>query len=139
MARIALVPREKKNTAFQNCNLSVDGFFRNNYTLFKNFTVFFKPTQQSFTRQDYGVYLRYFWICSAKLSLSCNDHLVKVKYSEEYKVFKDFSFSSCKNHYNYRGFFENSKYVGKDSLLLRKAVHDKSILHCGQAVQCVFS
>ena len=86
---------------FKNCNW-VDGFFRNNYTLFKNFTVFFKPTQKSFTRQNYGVYLGYFLICSTKLTLSCNDHLVKVKYSEEYKVFSNFSLSYHKKHYDYR-------------------------------------
>ena len=97
-----LVAREKNNTAFQNCNLSVDGFFRNNYTLFKNFTVFFKPTQQSFTRQDYGVHLGYFRICSAKLSLSCYDNLESVQYSEKYTVFKNFSLSYQMKHYDYR-------------------------------------
>ena len=94
--------KEKKELAFKQCNVSVDGFFRNNYTLFKNLTVFFKPTQQSFTSQDYGVSFGYFWICSAKLNLSCNDHLVRVKYSEEYKVFKNFSLSYQMKHHEYR-------------------------------------
>ena len=43
-----------------------------------------------------------FFICSAKLSLSCNDHLIRVKYSEEYKVFKNFSLSYQMKHYDYR-------------------------------------
>ena len=83
--------REKKMTIFTHCNVSVDGFYFENYTLFKNFTVFFHPTEQNFTRQDYGVILGYLAICSAKLSLSCNDDLVKVKYDEQYNVFKNFS------------------------------------------------
>ncbi|CAB3990214.1 Hypothetical predicted protein [Paramuricea clavata] len=68
---------EKKTAAFKHCNVSVDGFYSENYTLHTNFTVFFKPTNQNFTRQDYGVILGYFAICSRKLRLSCNDDLVK--------------------------------------------------------------
>ena len=45
----------KKDLGFKHCNVWVDGFFRNNYTLFKNLTVFFRPTRQSFSSQDYGV------------------------------------------------------------------------------------
>ena len=45
---------------------------------------------------------KHFAICSAKLSLSCNDHLVKVKYNEKYKVFKNFALPYRKNHYNQR-------------------------------------
>jgi hypothetical protein len=82
---------EKITTAFQVCNVSVDGFYSENYTLHTNFTVFFKPTNQNFTRQDYGVILGYFAICSRKLRFSCNDDLVKVKYDEQYNVFKNFS------------------------------------------------
>ena len=93
---------EKKNLAFKNCNASVDSFFLANYTLLKNFTVFFHLTQQSFTRQDYGVVLGHFSICSAKFSLSCNDNLVKVRYGERYKVFKNFSLSYRMKYYEYR-------------------------------------
>ena len=93
---------EKKNLASKNCNASVDGFFRTNYTLLKNFTVFFHLTQQSFTKQDYGVVLGHFSICSAKLSSSCNDNLVKVRYGERYKVFKNFSLSYRMKYYDYR-------------------------------------
>ena len=71
--------QEKKMTVFTQCNVSVDGFYFENYTLFKNFTVFFHPTEQSFTRRDYGVIFGHFAIFSAKLSLSCNDDLAKVK------------------------------------------------------------
>ena len=85
------IVREKKMTVFTHCNVSVDGFYFENYTLLKNFTVFFHPTEQNFTRRDYGVILGYLAICSAKLSLSCNDDLVKVKYDEQYNVFKNFS------------------------------------------------
>ena len=93
---------EKINLASKLCNVLVDSFYRSNYTLFKNFTVFFKSTLQSFTRKDYGVTGGYFSICSGKLSLSCNDYLVKVKYREQYKVFKNFSLSYHKKHYDYR-------------------------------------
>ena len=97
-----LIEIEKENLAFKNCNASVDGFFLANYTLFKNFTVFFHFTQQSFTRQDYGVVLGHFFICSAKFSLSCNDNLIKVRYGERYKVFKNFSLSYRTKYYEYR-------------------------------------
>ena len=100
---LELMNTEKQNLSFKHCNVSVEMFLRNNYTLYKNFTVFFKPTQQYFTRNDYGVILGFFAICSAKLSVSnCNDHLVRVNYSEEYKVFKNFSLSYHKKQYDYR-------------------------------------
>ncbi|CAB4041391.1 Hypothetical predicted protein [Paramuricea clavata] len=72
-----LVAREKKVLASKYCNVSVVVFYNSNYTLYRNLSVFFKPTQQSFTRQDYGVTFGYFAICSAKLSLSYNNSLVK--------------------------------------------------------------
>ncbi|CAB4020878.1 Hypothetical predicted protein [Paramuricea clavata] len=93
---------EKITIAFKHCNVSVDGFYSENYTLHTNFTVFFKPTNQNFTRQDYGVILGYFAICSRKLRLSCNDDLVKVKYGEQYNVFKNFSVVHNKKIYDYR-------------------------------------
>ncbi|CAB3987510.1 Hypothetical predicted protein [Paramuricea clavata] len=92
----------KITTAFKHCNVSVDGFYSENYTLHTNFTVFFKPTNQNFTRQDYGVIMGYFAICSRKLRLSCNDDLVKVKYGEQYNVFKNFSLVSNGKMYDYR-------------------------------------
>ena len=61
---------------------------------------------QTYTAKFYKEKLRslsgYFRICSAKLTLSCNDHLVKVKYSDKYKVFNNFSLSYHKKHYDYR-------------------------------------
>ncbi|CAB4024663.1 Hypothetical predicted protein [Paramuricea clavata] len=84
------IAHEKKMTVFTHCNVSVDGFYFENYTLFKNFTVFFHPTEQNFTRQNYGVIFGHFAICSAKLSLSCNDDLVKVKYGDQYNVLQNF-------------------------------------------------
>ena len=93
---------EKITTAFKHCNVSVDGFYSENYTLHTNFTVFFKPTNQNFTRQDYGVIMGYFAICSRKLRLSCNDDLVKVKYDEQYNVFKNFSLVYNNKIYDYR-------------------------------------
>jgi hypothetical protein len=49
------IAREKKRTVFTQCNVSVDGCYFENYTLFKNVTIFFHPTEQSFKRRDYGV------------------------------------------------------------------------------------
>ena len=105
------IVREKKMTIFTHCNVSVDGFYFENYTLFKNFTVFFHPTQQSFTRRDYEVIFGYFAICSAKVSLSCNDDLVKVKYDEQYNVFKNLSLFYNNKMYDYREYR-----LGNDSL-----------------------
>ena len=92
---------EKRMMASQHCNAFVDGFYVTNYTLFKNFTVFFHPTEQSFTRRDYGVIFGHFAICSVKLRLSCNDDLLKVKY-DEYNVFKNFSLFYNNTMYDYR-------------------------------------
>ncbi|CAB4037745.1 Hypothetical predicted protein [Paramuricea clavata] len=97
-----LIAREKEVLASKHCNVSVDAFYYSNYTLYKNFTVFFKPTQQSFTRQDYGVTFGYFAICSSKLSLSCNDYLFKVKYGDQYNVFQNFSLFYNNKMYDYR-------------------------------------
>jgi hypothetical protein len=44
----------------------------------------------------------HFAICSAKLSLSCNDDLVKVKYGDQYNVFKNFSLFYNNTMYDYR-------------------------------------
>ncbi|CAB4017015.1 Hypothetical predicted protein [Paramuricea clavata] len=97
-----LIAREKEVLASKHCNVSVDGFHYPNYTLYINFTVFFKPTEQSFTRQDYGVSFGYFAICSAKLSLSCNDYLVEVKYGDQYNVLQNFSLFTNNKMYDYR-------------------------------------
>ena len=93
---------EKRMMDSQHCNVSMDGFYVKNYTLLKNFTIFFHPTGQSFTRRDYGVIFGHFAICSAKLSLSCNDDLVKVKYGDQYNVFKNFSLFYNNTMYDYR-------------------------------------
>ncbi|CAB4000827.1 latrophilin receptor A [Paramuricea clavata] len=93
---------EKIMMASRYCNASVDGFHVKNYTVDKNFTVFFKPTGQSFTRRDYGMIFGHFAICSAKLSLSCNDDLVKVKYDEQYNVLENFSLFYNNKMYDYR-------------------------------------
>ncbi|CAB3995319.1 Hypothetical predicted protein [Paramuricea clavata] len=77
---------EKITIAFKHCNVSVDGFYSENYTLDTNFTIFFKPTNHNFTRQNYGVILGYFAICSRKLILSCNDDLIKVKYGKLFEI-----------------------------------------------------
>ncbi len=99
---------EKELMASNHCNDSVDGFYHENYTLFKNMTVFFKPTGQTFTRQDYGVIFEHFAICSAKLSLSCNDDLIKAKYNAQYHVFNNFSLFYNNTTYDYREYrFKN--------------------------------
>ena len=97
-----LIAREKEVLASKHCNASVDAFYYSNYTLYRNVTVFFIPTEQSFTRQDYGVTFGYFAICSAKLSLSCNDYLVKVKYGDQYNVLQNFSRFTNNKMYDYR-------------------------------------
>jgi hypothetical protein len=97
-----LIAREKEVLASKYRNASVDAFYYSNYTLYRNFSVFFKPTEQSFTRQDYGVTFGYFAICSAKLSQSCNDYLVKVKYGDQYNVLQNFSLFYNNKMYDYR-------------------------------------
>jgi hypothetical protein len=52
--------------------------------------------------KDYGVIFGHFAICSAKLSLSCDDDLIKIKYDEQYNVFKNFSLFYNKTMYDYR-------------------------------------
>ncbi|CAB3981153.1 Hypothetical predicted protein [Paramuricea clavata] len=108
-----LIAREKEVLASKYCNVSVDAFYYSNYTLYRNFTVCFKPTEQSFTRQDYGVTFGYFAICSAKLSLSCNDYLVKVKYGDQYNVLQNFSLFTNNNMCDYRQY-----QFGNDSLVM---------------------
>ncbi|CAB4010543.1 Hypothetical predicted protein [Paramuricea clavata] len=99
-----LIAREKEVLASKHCNASVDGFFYSSYTLYKNFTVLFEITNQCFTRQNYGVILGYFAICSAKHNLSCNDYLVKVKYGDQYNIFKNLSlfYNKMYDYHEYR-------------------------------------
>ena len=99
--------------ASKYCNVSVDSFYYSNYTIYRNFTVFFKSTEQNLTRQDYGVTFGYFAICSAKLSLSCNDYLVKVKYGDQYNVLQNFSLFTNNKMYDYREY-----QFGNDSLVM---------------------
>ena len=96
-----LTALEKRGTAYTNCNVHVGGFYHGNYTVYKNFDVFFKPTNQNLTRQDYGVISGYFAICSASLNFSCNKSLLEVKYGEQYEVFKNFSVFYKKKVYDY--------------------------------------
>ncbi|CAB4031068.1 Hypothetical predicted protein [Paramuricea clavata] len=95
---------EKITIAFKHCNVSVDGFSSQNYTLDTNFTIFFKATNQNFRWETYGVIMGYFAICSGNLRWSCNDDLVKVKYGEPYNVFKNFSLFYNDKKYDYRGY-----------------------------------
>ena len=88
--------------ASKQCNVSVDGFYPENYTLYKNLTVFLKSTRQNFARGDYGVVFGHFVVCSAKLSLSCNDDLIEVKNDEPFSVSKNFSLFYKKKIYDYR-------------------------------------
>ena len=94
--------QHKQIIPYKHCRVSVDSYYHENYTLFKDFNVFFKPTSQNFTREDYGVISGYFSICSAKLSLSCNKYLLKVKYGEQYNVFNDLSLIYSNRKYDYR-------------------------------------
>ena len=103
--------QDKQRIPYKHCNVSVDSFYHENYTLFKDFNVFFKPTSQYFTREDYGVISGYFSICSSKLSLSCNDYLVKVNFSEQYNVFNDFSLIYNNRKYDYREYRINNNTI----------------------------
>ena len=47
----------KRHLPFECCNVSVDGFFWNNYTLFKNFTVFFPIYAAEFYKERLRSYL----------------------------------------------------------------------------------
>ncbi|CAB4038199.1 Hypothetical predicted protein [Paramuricea clavata] len=55
-----LITLEKNMLASKHCNVSVYAFYYSNYTLYRNFTVFFIPTGQSLARQDYGVFCNLF-------------------------------------------------------------------------------
>ena len=101
----------KHKMPYKHCNMSVDSFYHENYTVFKDFNVLFKPTSQNFTREDYGVISGYFSICSAKISLSCNSYLIKVKYSEQYNVFNDFSLTYNNRKYDYRDYRINNNVI----------------------------
>ena len=103
--------QHKQRIPYKHCRVSVDSFYHENYTLFKDFNVFLKPTNQNFTSEDYGVISGYFSICSAKLSLSCNDYLLKVKYSEQYNVFNDFSLMYYNRKYDYREYRINNNTI----------------------------
>ena len=97
-----LIYLEKRVMPFRRCPVSIDGFFRRNYTLYKNFTVALHLTRQTFTRKDYGVIFGRFAICSANLSSSCNDNLMNVNHGEPCKVWKNFSLSYQGKVYDYR-------------------------------------
>ena len=115
--------RDKQRIPYKHCNWSVDSFYHENYSIFKDFNIFFKPTNQNFTREDYGVISGYFSICSSKLSLSCNDYLLKVKYSEQYKVFNDFSLIYNNRKYDYR------EYRINNNMIVMCASNHSTVLH----------
>ena len=100
--------QDKQRIPYKHCNVSVDSFYHENYTLYKDFIVLFKATNQNFTREDYGVISGYFSICSAELSLSCEDYLVRIKYGQQYHVFNDFSLIYNNSKYDYRDYRINN-------------------------------
>ena len=106
-----LIAFENKIVGSKQCNVSVDGFSGENYIIYNDFTVFFIPTEQNFTRQDYAVILGSFAICSAKLSLSCNDFLVRLKHDDQYKIWKNFSISHRNRIYDYREYGINDEEI----------------------------
>ena len=117
-----LVALEKRTTAYKRCSVSVDGFYHENYTVYKDFVVFFKLTRQNFSRLNYGVIAGYFVICSSKLQFSCNDRLAKIHYNEQYEVFNNFSLFYNNNIYDYREYRFSRKTLdmcdSKDSRVL---------------------
>ena len=102
------ITQEKEKMAYKQCNVSVDGFFWENYTLYKNFSVFLRVTEQLFDWHDYGISAAHFTVCSAKLSLSCDYHLFRVKYREQYIVWKNFSLFYNNKMYDYREYRFNN-------------------------------
>jgi hypothetical protein len=88
----------------KNCNKPIRELwlYRKYYTVNKQFTVYFAPRSQYFTRNDYGVKYAQLYICQEKFKpksteyteedlLMCNDSIINIKYDEEYKVRTDFS------------------------------------------------
>ena len=123
-----VIALERKMMASENCNVSVDGFSGENYIAYKDFKVFFIPTEQNFTKHDYGVIFGSFAICSAKLSVSCNDRLIKLKYDDLDKIWKNFSIYHAKKVYNFKEYGISDKNVGElETLGKRKMLCEDAI------------
>ncbi|CAB3981155.1 Hypothetical predicted protein [Paramuricea clavata] len=98
----------------KRCNKPIRtiGFYREYYTVNKQFTVYLAPTIQYFTRNDYWVKNGKPYICKEKLKpvlyeytqedlLMCNDSIINIKYDDEYKVRTDFSILYKNKVYDY--------------------------------------
>ena len=97
---------------YKSCNFRVVFLYRQYYTVSKQFTVYFSPRSQYFTRNDYGVIDGTPYICQEKLrnksseytqeDLSmCNDSIINIKYNDEYKVWTNFSILYKNKMYDY--------------------------------------
>ena len=96
------------------CNKTIRTFRieRKYYAVNKQFTVYYAPTSQYFTKNDYGVNNSKPYTCQEKLrpesseytqeDLSmCKDSIINIKYDDEYKVPTDFSILYKNKVYDY--------------------------------------
>ncbi len=103
-----------KRMYFKSCNKPDRTVWLNPpyYIVSKQFTVYFLPTGQYFTRNDYGVMDNKLIICREKSRLffreytqedlsMCNDSIVNIKYDDEYKVWTNFSILYKNKMYDY--------------------------------------
>ena len=94
----------------KSCNKPIRTFWLYNkyYIVNKQFTVYFVPRSQYFTRNDYRVKNGKPYICYEKFKprstkyteedlLMCNDSVVNIRYDDQYKVWTNFSILHMKN------------------------------------------
>ncbi len=106
--------RVKKTMHFKSCNKPNRTwiFYREYYTVSKQFTVYVGSGGQYFTKNDYGVIDGQVKICQEKLRpysteytqedlLMCNNSIINIKYDDEYKVWTNFSILYKNKVYNY--------------------------------------
>ncbi|XP_028412144.1 uncharacterized protein LOC114534865 [Dendronephthya gigantea] len=99
----------KKQMSFRGCNRC---FYIQYYFASKELHVFWAPTVQYFSRNNYGVINGITCICKEKLRtisreftkedlLTCNDSIINIKYDDDYKVWNNFSILYKHKTYDY--------------------------------------
>ena len=114
----------KQRMHLKSCNkpIRTRWFYKQYYTVNKQFTVYLGSRGQYFTRNDYGVRYGEPYICEEKLGhisteytkedlLMCNDSIINIKYDDEYKVWNNFSILYKNKVYDYTEYL-----VLKDSI-----------------------
>ncbi len=104
----------KKKFYFKSCNKPnrTISLYQKDYTVSKQFTVYYILAGQYFTKNDYAVIDGEPHICREKLRpflteytqedlLMCNDSILNIKYDDEYKVWNNFSILYKNNVYDY--------------------------------------